>query len=264
MKRVFRKIDLDTGLTLHFAEQGDPRGKAVLFLHGFPDSWNSFRPVLDLLNLKYHAFAPDLRGFGESDKPSDGYTRRDFAADILALLDALGIEKASVVGHSMGSFIAQSFAIRYPERTDKLVLIGSAASTVDNATIREILPVIEGLSDPIDRGFLVEFQTGTFYGALPAGFLETVISESLKAPSFVWKEAIKTLSEEDHRAELGKIASPTFIAWGDRDGIFPREEQYLLRDAIPRSVLKIYENAGHSLNWDHAEEFAKDAEKFLG
>jgi pimeloyl-ACP methyl ester carboxylesterase len=263
MGRTLSQLNLGGGPRLHYAEQGNPKGKPVVFLHGFPDSWNSFRPVLDHFDQKYHAFSPDLRGFGGSDKPDMGYARADFAGDIVSFLDVKYLKKAVIVGHSMGSFIAQTFAILFPERTDKLVLIGSAASTRDNPVIREILPVINNLTDPIDRNFLIDFQTSTYHGKLPDGFFASVIEESLKAPAFVWKEAIKTLTEEDHQSELGKIVKPTFIAWGGHDAIFPLTEQHKLKKAIPGSLLKVYMNAGHSLNWDHAEEFTKDLENFI-
>lgn len=263
MSIILSQSDLENGIRLHYAEQGNPNGKPVVFLHGFPDSWNSFRLVLDHFDQKYHAFSLDLRGFGASDKPDTGYSRTHFATDVAGFLDAHYLKKAVIVGHSLGSFIAQTFAILFPERTDKLVLIGSASATRNNPVVREILPAINNLTDPVDRNFLIDFQTSTYYGNLPDGFFATVIEESLKAPAFVWKEAIKTLTEEDHQSELGKILKPTFIAWGDHDSIFPITEQHKLKKAIPGSLLKVYKDAGHSLNWDHAEEFTKDLENFI-
>lgn len=257
------KVRLSTDITINYAETGNPEGRKILFIHGFPDSWKSFKPVMELLDPKYHAFSIDLRGFGDSSRPEVGYTRDDFAKDAADFLDALKIEKASIVGHSMGSLIAQAFVVSYPGKTEKLVLIGSAARTKDNAAILEILPVIEALKDPIDRDFITEFQNSTYYGKIPQEFFDSVINESLKAPAFVWKQAIKTLSEEDRQAELNRITQPTLIAWGDYDGIFPMAEQYKLVKAIPNSRLKIYKGAGHSLNWDHVEEFTKDLEEFL-
>jgi non-heme chloroperoxidase len=87
----FATTAVATGPLLHYAEQGDPGGEALLFIHGWPDSWFSFSRVLPLLPAAYHAYAIDLRGFGDSERPADGYTINQFAADVVAFMDAVGI-----------------------------------------------------------------------------------------------------------------------------------------------------------------------------
>jgi non-heme chloroperoxidase len=94
---------LSTGVSLHYAEQGDQAGEAIVFLHGYSDSWFSFSRILPLLSPEYHAFALTERGHGESDKPECCYTVDDFAADVDAFMDAVGIGKATLVGHSGGA-----------------------------------------------------------------------------------------------------------------------------------------------------------------
>lgn len=98
----FATTPLSTGPRLHYAEQGDPGGEAIVFLHGYSDSWFSFSRVLPLLAPSYHAFAPTQRGHGDSDKPECCYTPEDFAADVDAFMDAVGVEEATVVGASTG------------------------------------------------------------------------------------------------------------------------------------------------------------------
>lgn len=93
---------LSTGTSLHFTVQGDPEGEAMVFLHGYSDSWFSFSRVLPLLAPSYHAFALTQRGHGDSGKPQYCYAPEDFAADVDALMDAVGIEEATVVGASTG------------------------------------------------------------------------------------------------------------------------------------------------------------------
>src|ERR671916_1402721 len=102
----FDTTQLATGPRLHYAERGDLTGEAIIFLQGYSDSWFSFSGVLSLLSPEYHAFALTERGHGDSDKPQCCYTLDDFAADVDAFMDAIGIEKATVVGHSGGSLIA--------------------------------------------------------------------------------------------------------------------------------------------------------------
>jgi non-heme chloroperoxidase len=100
----FATTRLTADVTLHYAEQGDQAGEAIVFLHGYSDSWFSFSRVLPLLSPEYHAFAPDQRGHGDSDKPECCYTAEDFAADADAFMEAVGVDKATVVGHSTGPF----------------------------------------------------------------------------------------------------------------------------------------------------------------
>src|SRR5215212_2502086 len=99
----FATVRLATDVTLHYAEEGDRAGEAIIFLHGYSDSWFSFSRVLPLLSPSYHAFALTQRGHGDSDKPECCYTLDDFAADIDAFMDAVGIEEATLVGASTGA-----------------------------------------------------------------------------------------------------------------------------------------------------------------
>src|SRR5918998_271146 len=120
------RTPLMTGPTLHYAQQGDRSGETIIFLHGYSDSWFPFSRVLPLLSSEYHAFALTQRGHGDSDKPECCYTLDDFAADVDAFMDAIGIEKATLVGHSGGTLIAPRVALSYPQRVSRLVLIGAA------------------------------------------------------------------------------------------------------------------------------------------
>jgi non-heme chloroperoxidase len=97
----FGSTRLATGPQLHYAERGDSDGQAILFLHGWPDSWFSFSRVLPLLPQHYHALALDQRGFGDSERPDRGYGIDDLASDAAAFLDAVAVEHATVVGHSL-------------------------------------------------------------------------------------------------------------------------------------------------------------------
>src|SRR5919112_4635011 len=107
----FATVSLSTDVTLHYAERGDPKGEAILFLHAYTDSWFAFSRVLALLSPSYHAFAPDERGHGDSDKPDCCYTVEDFTADVDAFMDAVGNEAAILVGDSSGGMIAQRVAL---------------------------------------------------------------------------------------------------------------------------------------------------------
>jgi pimeloyl-ACP methyl ester carboxylesterase len=253
---------LKTGVRVHYAEQGDPRGRPVILLHGFTDSWFSFSRVLPLMNSGYHIYALDARGHGDSDRPPAGYELSDFAADVVAFMDAKGLKSVTLVGHSMGSFIAQKVALTAPERIERLVLIGSA-TTVRNDTVLSFEGEVNKLKDPVPAEFVRDFQVSTVYKPLPDEFLDRVVGESLKLPAFVWRATLKGLLAADFRPELGRIKIPTLIIWGDKETFFLRPEQDKLVAAIRASVLKVYPDTGHSPQWERPEQFARDFEEFM-
>ena len=103
-------MTLASGHRLRYATRGADQPIAVVFVHGWPDSWRSFEPVLDALPPTVGAISVSLRGFGGSDAPADGYTPDDFAADVAELVDHLGVRSAVFVGHSMGTLVVQRLA----------------------------------------------------------------------------------------------------------------------------------------------------------
>lgn len=125
----FANVRLETGPRLHYADSGNSDGEPVVLIHGWPDSWFSFSRVLPLLPESVHALAVDQRGFGDSDRPLSGYTIPEMTADVIAFPGALGIERATLVGHSFGTFVARQAAIARPERVAGLVLIGTGFAT---------------------------------------------------------------------------------------------------------------------------------------
>jgi non-heme chloroperoxidase len=255
---------LSTGVSLHYAEQGDQAGEAIVFLHGYSDSWFSFSRILPLLSPEYHAFALTERGHGESDKPECCYTVEDFAADVDAFMDAVGIGKATLVGHSGGSFMAQRVALSYPHRVGRFVLIGSATTLLNNEGVGDLGKEMLALEDPVPPEFVREFQESTIYYPVPEEFLETVVSESLKLPARVWRDYIEgVVLTVDHAARLDGIDVPTLILWGEQDALFPREEQERLAAAIPGATLKMYPETGHAVHWERPEWVVRDLEAFI-
>jgi len=260
-KMRFGRIPLRTGVTIHYAESGERTGIPVVFLHGYVDSWRSFSGVIEVLRPGRRVIALDLRGHGDSDKPECCYGMEDFTRDLLLFMDALGLDKANLVGHSMGGFIAQSFAARFAGRVERIVLISSAPCAAGNATLGEIKPLIDELRDPIDRKFAAEFQAPS--NPVAACFMETIVSETMKVPAHVWRSAFSELFLVDHRPILCEISAPTLIVWGNQDGIFTRPDQEALLSSIAGSTLKEFD-AGHALHWERPKEVAAVLEDFLG
>jgi pimeloyl-ACP methyl ester carboxylesterase len=259
----FHRVALRTGVTLAYAEQGDPAGPFVIFLHGFADSWHSFSRILPLLSPAYHVYALDQRGQGNSAKPSGAYTQAEFAADVIAFMDALGINTAMLVGDSMGSFIAQRVAQHYPARVTRLVLIASAPTTIGHPAIRAFQEWVLTLRDPLDRNVFYKAQTSGLMHPVPADFVNTAIDENMKVPATVMQAIITDMVEGDDPVDLTSILAPTLIAWGDQDALFSLADQQTLVAQIPQSTLKIYEATGHSPHWELPQAFVRNLEAFL-
>jgi pimeloyl-ACP methyl ester carboxylesterase len=263
MAFIIKSVQIPKRVNVPYVEQGDPLGVPMLLLHGVTDSWHSFERVLPHLPQTVHAFALTQRGHGDADRPATGYRTRDFAADIAAFADTLGLGAVVIVGHSMGSTNALRFAIDYSELTLGLVLAASFASYRKNPTVVEFWEsAVSKLADPIDPGFVREFQESTLAQSVPEAFLGTVIQESLKVPARVWRAAFEGFLEDDFTEELNRIKAPTLILWGDRDRLCSREDQEVLLGAITGSQLVVYEGAGHGLHWEEPERFAADLAAF--
>lgn len=256
---LVKNVDLPNGVRLNFIEQGNASGVPVLFLHGVTDSWHSYELVLPHLPDSIHAFVLSQRGHGNSERPASGYSPRDFAGDLAAFMDVAGIERAIIVGLSMGTTVAQRFAIDYPERTLGLVLIGSFISWRSNQGLVEFSEsVISKLTDPIDLGFVLEFQESTLAQQVPPAFLDTIVQESLKVPARVWKAVFESFIEADFSVEIDRIKAPTMIIWGDHDTFCLRNEQETLSEKLNNSRFVVYPGAGHGVHWEGPRHFATD------
>lgn len=262
MNPLIKTVELPGGVRLPYAEQGDRAGIPVVLLHGYTDSWRSFERVLPHLPTSLHAFALTQRGHGDADRPPAGYRPQDFTADLAAFMDALDLGPAVVVGHSMGSYMAQRFALDYPERTLGLVLMSSSATVRESPAVAELRAAVAELADPVDPDFAREFQEGTTARPVPEAFFRMAVQESLKLPARVWRAVLEGFVEGHVPPEPGQIQVPTLIVWGDQDAMFGREEQEALAAAIPGAQLLVYRGTGHALHWEEPERFAADLARF--
>ncbi|HEX2116613.1 MAG TPA: alpha/beta hydrolase [Alphaproteobacteria bacterium] len=259
-----KAVNLQGGVRLSYVETGNPGGPPVILLHGYTDSLRSFDLLLPHLPASYRVVALSQRGHGDASRPPHGYRPRDFAADLAAFMDALGIQSAVIVGHSMGSQVALRFAIGHAARVAGLVLIGGFASLGRNPVMREFYKAsVAPLSDPIDADFAREFQESTLANPVPPAFLDTVVAESLKVPARVWRGALAGQMEEDVTAELRAIHAPTLLLWGDRDALVSRGDQDALVDAMRNAVLVTYARIGHAVHWEAPGRVGADLTAFV-
>ncbi len=238
-------VEVHDQIKLPYVEQGDAAGVPMLLLHGFAGSWRVFKPMLAHLPDSIHAFALTQRGHGEASKPEQGYRLHDLAADVAAFMDAVDLEAAVIVGHSMGSAVARHFALDHPGRTLGLVLVGACVTR------------------PGEPAFVHETGKDTYAQPIPRDVFKMLLEDSQKVPSWVWTAAGAGYLEEDLSGELGQIEAPTLIVWGDRDTRCPRSDQETLVEGIVDAQLVVYRGAGHGLHVEEPERFASDLAAFV-
>ena len=255
-------IRLRTGVTLQVAQRGRMDGEPVLFLHGYTDSWVSYTRLLDVLPGNVRAIVPSHRGHGDSERPVCCYTVADFAADAVALLDTLGIAQATIVGHSMGSLIAQRLAIEQPARVRQLVLIGSG-TTANTPDVQEFNTVVQQLKDPIPTEFVRDFQVSTLFKPIPPAFLDRIVRESEKLPARVWRDVLAALLSPSAQHDLSRIRTRTLVMWGEHDMYWKRSTQDALMAVLPNARLLTYAELGHSPHWEDPARFGADLIAFM-
>src|SRR6202789_2957927 len=190
-----RSIALPNGETLAYIDRPastDNSGSApvAVLIHGYTDSARDWVPLLPYLSKRYRLILVDIRGHGQSSKPECCYTRLDFAYDIKLLLDALGVRKADIVGHSLGSIIAQTFAEYWPERTSHVVLISSTGGEPPGMAKKppqfDFAAAIRGLKEPIeaDSPFMVAWWDSPT--PVDADFIRRERIDSAATPLRVW------------------------------------------------------------------------------
>lgn len=255
-------VDLPTDVHLQVEVRGPVDAPALVLLHGYSDSGFSFSRILPLLPSDRRIIVPDLRGHGGSSRPAVGYGMDTLATDVLGLLDALQVESAVVLGHSMGSLVAQRIATLAPERVEALVLVGSAPSIHGLAGLDEFRATVDALADPVPEEFVRGFQESTIVRPVPPEFMDGVVAESLRLPARVWRELLNGMIEAPVVAP-GEIRARTLIVWGSDDGVFGRDQQSRLLALIPRSRLSVYEGVGHAPHWEDPPRFAAELAGFL-
>lgn len=253
-------LRLRTGITVPCLVQGDAGAKPVLLLHAWGESRGSFDRLIPLLT-GFRVYAPDLRGQGAADKPEDGYSLAEQAEDAAAILDALNVPRAFVVGSSSGGYVAQQLATMHPGRVAALVLVGSPLSLQGRPAFAD---EVGGLTDPFDEGWVRESLTWfPMLHEVPAWFLEDRVRDGLRVPARAWKGILNGLCEAPPPTESRTIHAPTLILWGAKDNLLPRGDQETLAARIPGAVLKVYPDVAHLVLWECPEQVAEDAAAFL-
>lgn len=259
----FGEVQLSTGIKMHYAEQGEARGEPIILLHGYSDSWFSYSKVLAPLSRETRVFALDLRGHGKTDKPKSGYRMRDLAADVLAFMDAKGVVRATVIGHSMGGLVAQQVALAAPKRVSHLVLVATGKSATAFVGWNELEQAVSTLSDPVPDAFAREFQLSTVHVPLGDQFINRVVSESLRLSAHTWRELAAGMKATAPAAALGTSGIPTLVLHGEKDLYVTAAVTDDLAAMVNAKQRKTYAITGHAIHWERPAEFASDVLAFL-
>lgn len=208
--------------------------------------------------------AVSQRGHGDSEKPPSGYGVDDFANDVPALLDALGIERAVLVAHSGSCLTARRVAIDHSDRVAGLVLEASPTTLAASPRLNEFVEtVVLGLEDPIDPQFARSVVIDTSSAHVAPDVVDQFAQELRKMPARVWKEMFEALLTYDDRARLEEITAPTLLIWGNEDELVGREMQEELLRRLPNATCVEYTGVGHTPRWEDPARFAADVALFL-
>jgi pimeloyl-ACP methyl ester carboxylesterase len=255
-------------------------GPALLLLHGIGDSSECWLPVMRDLARDHTVVAPDLLGHGASAKPRADYSVAAYANGMRDLLDVLGIDRVTVVGHSLGGGVAAQFAYQFPERCERLVLVATggvgpevtpllrlAAAPLADVLLTPagwpfVLPAVQGalaVADTLglalarDRRHVVRLLAGLPTPGARAAFVRTLRSV------VDWRGQVVTMLDRCYLTD----SLPKLLVWGDRDAVVPPAHARKAHDAMPGARLEVFADAGHFPHHDDPGRFVALVRDFM-
>lgn len=266
------------GQALSFVDSGT--GPVVLFVHGLLGSHRNWAHLIDRIDDSHRVIVPDLFGHGTSAKPMGDYSLGAHAATLRDLLDRLGVDKVTIVGHSLGGGISMEFCYLFPERVERLVLVSTGGLG------REVNPVLRSATLPGAEWVLPVIashwvrERGEFIGRMlhkvgwrPGadvteawrGFTSLSDAEGRRAFLATTRAVIdpggQTVDAGEFLAET--IDIPTLVVWGGRDRMIPVEHAEQARAYIPDCRVEIFEKSGHFPHLDEPDRFAAVLRGFI-
>ena len=252
-------IALSDGETLAYIDIGPRNAPPVVLLHGYTDSARDWAAIAPFLSRRFRLIVPDLRGQGASSKPECCYTRFDFAYDVKLLLERLKLPGAVVVGHSLGSIVAQTLAEEWPGRTRRLILVSSTGTHFGP------LEVPDSLKDPIDPDSA--FMKSWWQESMrinPSFFSRRQRKDAAAIPARVWRAiADQSLLGVDLQSMLPRIEAPTLLIWGGEDTLEGPAGRAALRSGIKGAQVENFPSLGHDLIWQDPRGVARAMIRFI-
>ncbi|MCF7550860.1 alpha/beta fold hydrolase [Pseudonocardia sp. WMMC193] len=246
-------------------------GSPVVLVHGSGpgvSAYANWRLTIPALAEEFRVVAPDMVGFGFTERPAGArYDLDGWVAQVVALLDTLGLDRASVVGNSFGGAIALRLAARHPDRVDRLVLMGSVGVdfrlTEGLDTVWGYQPSIEAMRRCLDffafdRGLVDDELAAVRYRASLEDGLQEAFASMFPAPRQRWVEALCTPEDE-----IAALPHETLIVHGRDDKVIPPDTSRRLHELIDRSQLHMFGRCGHWTQIEHARRFTDLVRSFL-
>lgn len=270
-------VDLPSGIRVHFRDQGNPLGRTLVLVHGFAVSLETWEPWVKQLSGDYRMVTLDLPAHGLTRSPP-GYVPSVIKyADLVAEFAALiGLDKYTLVGHSMGGHTAWLLALRHPEKLDALVLL-DAGGWFDLRAVQDLPPAFRVVNDERLAPYLANLDPRPLLkNGLEAAFVDKSMvtngmvdryADLARAPGN--RTMLGTLMRSSDpeslatKEKLMAISVPTLILWGDKDAVVPMSDAQKFKEAIPNSSVIIYQNVGHLPQEESAEKSARDLKSFL-
>lgn len=256
--------DLD-GLKLRYLESGKGEKRHVLLIHGLGSAADRWMKIPDQLSNDFHSIAIDLPGFGESDKPQMNYTIDQFRKIIISFLDKISInEQTSIVGHSLGGYIAAEIAIQNKSNVEQLVLIDSSGQLQKPTPVLDqyLAAALNPTPNNVRRAFeKMVADPKRIPTQLVDGFIRRInMPNALHAFESTLQNSATTQIGLDR---LQKINIPTLIVWGVHDKVIPLEHSEFFKQNIADSKLEIIEDAGHAPFAEKPDRVSKLLKDFL-
>lgn len=252
------------GAKIRYQEAGS--GPVVVLLHGLGADGSSWASNIAPLAAKYRVIVPDQIGFGKSDKPFINYRVGTLVDFLNGLFKELKIERASLVGNSLGGFTATAFALAYPEKVDKLVLVDAAGYAVPKGTDPQTFNIL----NPSTREGIRQVMSVVFYDKkmfANDAVIDTLYTKKMQTgDGYTIQKFIESIlrGEDVLDGRLDKIKQPTLLVWGREDALTPLSMGERFKQDIKGSQLLVFDKCGHVPQMEKAAEFNAALLKFLG
>jgi len=249
------------GQSIHYLEAG--QGPNLIFLHGLGGEGNNWALNIGPLSEKYHVYAPDQIGFGNSSKPLIEYRIETFVEFLRAFMTALNIPKATLVGNSLGGWIAADFAIRYPEKVEKLVLVDAAGLGPEGPPTP--LPVDLNPASPSGMRKVLEFIVYDKRSITDEVARQAFERRLKNGDGYTIQRVVAGLVAGNQYldSKISSIKAPTLVLWGREDMLTPLSLAERFQKAIPGAKLTVFEQCGHIPQVEKPQEFNKTLLEFL-
>lgn len=252
------------GAKIRYLEAGDAAKPTVILLHGLGANAESWQFNIAALAANYRVIALDQVGFGKSDKPLIKYRVGTYVDFLDKLMAELKIEKASLVGNSMGGWVAGLMAVKYPNRVEKIVLADAAGITPKEVDYDRIYQLNNTTRDEVRANLKLIFANPLFANneSLVDQFLTVRVSTGDGYTISSLTESIRR-KEDFLDARLGEIKKPTLVIWGKQDGLLPLADGEKFKQGIAGSQLIVFDPCGHVPQVERAADFNKAVTEFL-